>query len=341
MDDAVVVQGAGLVVAHESTKCSHVNCKVADLPQGQVLRVYHHNNENKCSGRAGEQHQCAITQEKECECHVMGTHPWSHYRQQGAGSVVKAVALVSGMRMSSFSEAVSDGVAAAVTVELGVLPEQVQIVRARATPEDDGVLFDVCVSVKDTKDAGVARDEMEAIKTTTSKAASFNSLLHQELMSALMSKGESTSFLTDEDKARVRVRLWDEAAMATEELHNARKSEGQELKDNVHAADFRLMMRNQQLFYNTFQLMDEAERAAGVRLVVSDALGKIALPSLGADEEDALRNALAQHLPALSVIFKYYCSFSRGGNVSTVGGSTATMSFVEFQAFFLACHNGP
>ena len=142
---------------------------------------------------------------------------------------------------------------------------------------------------------------------------------------------------TDEDKARVRVRLWDEAAMATEELHNARKSEGQELKDNVHAADFRLMMRNQQLFYNTFQLMDEAERAAGVRLVVSDALGKIALPSLGADEEDALRNALAQHLPALSVIFKYYCSFSRGGNVSTVGGSTATMSFVEFQAFARHC----
>jgi hypothetical protein len=105
--------------------------------------------------------------------------------------------------MSSFSETVSDGVAAAVTVELGVLPEQVQIMRARATPEDDGVLFDVCVSVKDTKDAGVARDEMEAIKTTTSKAASFNSLLHQELMSALMSKGESTSFLTDEDKAPI------------------------------------------------------------------------------------------------------------------------------------------
>jgi hypothetical protein len=142
---------------------------------------------------------------------------------------------------------------------------------------------------------------------------------------------------TDEDKARVRVRLWDEAAMATEELHNARKSEGQKLKDNVHAADFRLMMRNQQLFHNTFQLMDEAERAAGVRLVLQRALGKIALPSMGADEADALRDALAQHLPALNVIFKYYCAFSRGGNVSAVGGSTATMSFVEFQAFARHC----
>ena len=196
---ALTLALTGLAVAHESTKCSHVNCKVANLPNGQVLHVFHHNKENKCSGDAGEQHQCAITQEKECECHVLGTHPWSHYRQQHPGSVVKAVALVSGMRLSSFSETVSDGVQAALTMKLGVLPEQVQIMRARATPEDDGVLFDVCVSVKDTEAADVALDEMEAIKTTENKAASFNSLLHQEIMSALVSKGQSTYFLTDEE----------------------------------------------------------------------------------------------------------------------------------------------
>ena len=125
-----------------ATKCSHTTCRLA---RGSVLKVRHHNSESICgkwqtlAKGSYEKHdpaaqkQCAVVPGTglACECHLLGTHPGSHFRGAPPTRTVKVVVEMRPLDVGELTQAVEAGIKTAVARLARVTEARVLVRNAR------------------------------------------------------------------------------------------------------------------------------------------------------------------------------------------------------------------
>jgi len=122
--------------------CTHTTCRLVDVKGRSTLRVFHSRVEQLCAhwsqitphklhfknhGKLAQK-QCAVSEMTGlCECHLYGTHPYSHYRKYEPLTSLRVTMELTGLTRPMFSAAVQRGVVSAFALELRVPPKHVTI----------------------------------------------------------------------------------------------------------------------------------------------------------------------------------------------------------------------